>query len=108
MIESFEAELVFGAVDDRFDLLPDPADRRVGPVGLVGAAGTQQQRRQLADGGFEVAPAKPLSQTIVAASIGLASSNASAASRSPLLAATRSKSTIVPSASQSSTSLKPQ
>ena len=41
---SFELELVFEAVDDRFDSLPDPADRRGGPVGLVGAAGAQEQR----------------------------------------------------------------
>src|SRR5437868_3748279 len=52
---AFEQELVFEAVDDRFDSLPDPADRRIGPVGLVVSARTQKQRAPLADGGFEVA-----------------------------------------------------
>jgi hypothetical protein len=51
---AFEQQLVFEAVDDRFDPLPDPADRRFGPVGLVGAAGSQEQCAQLVDGGFEV------------------------------------------------------
>src|SRR4051812_50189487 len=50
----FEQELVFEAVDDRLDPLPDPAERRVWPVGLVGSAWPQQQRAQLAHGGFEV------------------------------------------------------
>src|ERR1700693_78906 len=35
---AFQGELFFEVVDDRFDPLPDPADRRVGTVGLVGAA----------------------------------------------------------------------
>src|SRR5437773_10989440 len=51
---AFEQELVFEAVDDRLDPLPDPADRRVGPVGLVMSARPQQQRAQLAHGRFEV------------------------------------------------------
>ena len=50
----FEQELVFEGVDDRFDPLSDPAGRRVGTVGLVGAAGSQKQRVQFTDGGFEV------------------------------------------------------
>ena len=49
----FEQELVFEAVDDRFDPLPDPADRWLRPVGLVGAAGPQKQRSEFADGGFD-------------------------------------------------------
>ena len=51
---AFEQQLVFEAVDDRLDSLPDPARRWVPPVGLVGAAGSQEQRAQLADGGLEV------------------------------------------------------
>lgn len=51
---AFEQELVFEAVDDRFDSLSDPAGRQVGPVGLVAAAGAQEQRPQLTGGGFEV------------------------------------------------------
>ncbi len=57
---AFEVELVFEAVDDRFDALTDPADRRVGPVGLVGAAGSKQECAQLADGGFEVGAGEAL------------------------------------------------
>ena len=34
----FEQELVFEGVDDRFDSLPEPADWRVGTLGLVAAA----------------------------------------------------------------------
>jgi len=47
---AFEQKLVFEAVDDRLDPLPDPADRRVGPVGFVGPAGPQEQGAQLANG----------------------------------------------------------
>ena len=56
----FEQELVFERVDDRFDSLPDPADRRNGPVGLIGAAGPEQECVQLADGGFEPGSRKAL------------------------------------------------
>src|SRR6266540_2914142 len=48
---AFEQELVFEAVDDRLDPLPDPADWRVGPVGLVGSARSQKQCPEFADGG---------------------------------------------------------
>src|SRR6266516_5573627 len=57
---AFEQELVFEAVDDRLDPLPDPADRRVGPVGLVMSAWPQQQRAQLAHGRFEVGAGETL------------------------------------------------
>src|SRR5216683_3549649 len=57
---AFQVELVFEAVDDRFDSLADPADRRVGPPGLVAAAGPEEQRAQLADGRFEVGAGEAL------------------------------------------------
>src|SRR2546430_583376 len=55
----FEVELVFEAVDDRFDPLPDPADRRVGTVGLVVSARSQQPA-QFAHGGLEVGAGEAL------------------------------------------------
>src|SRR5713101_8172188 len=51
---AFEQELVFEAVDDRLDALTDPADRRLGAVGLVGAAWPQQRRAEQAHGLFEL------------------------------------------------------
>lgn len=57
---ALEQELVFERVDDRLDSLPDPADRRAGPVGLVGAAGAQQEGPELAHGGFEVGAGEAL------------------------------------------------
>jgi hypothetical protein len=51
---AFEQELVFECVDDRLDPLADPADRRVGTLGLVGAAWAQEQRVHLVDGCLEV------------------------------------------------------
>src|SRR6266446_5767463 len=51
---AFEVELIFEAVDDRFDPLPDPSEWWVGPVGLVGSTRAQQERSQLAHGRFEV------------------------------------------------------
>src|SRR5712691_4168987 len=50
-----ERELLFERVDDRLDPLADEAERRRGPLGLVGAAGADNQRAQLAGGVFEVA-----------------------------------------------------
>src|SRR5713101_5449913 len=50
----FESELVFERVDDRLDPLPDLPDRQGLAVRLVGSAGAQQERAELADGVLEV------------------------------------------------------
>lgn len=105
---AFEQELVFECVDDRLDPLPDPADRRVGPVRLVGSAWSQQQGSQLADGRFEVGAGEPFVTDDRCAfdRVGLEQFECRLALGA--LAATRSKWTIVPSGAQRSTSLKPQ
>src|SRR5216684_7025972 len=65
----FEPQLVFEALHDRFDPLSDRPDRRVGPVGLVGAAGAQQAGAERGDCS-KSAPAKPLSAITSCPSIG--------------------------------------
>src|SRR6266567_475452 len=57
---AFELELVFEGVEDRLDPLSDPADRRLGAVGLVLSAWSQQDRSELGDGGFEVGAGEAL------------------------------------------------
>ena len=56
----FEQELVFECVDDRSDSLADPADRWLWPVGLVGAAGPQEQRAQFVYRRLEVGAGEAL------------------------------------------------
>src|SRR5437867_1268909 len=57
---AFEQELVFERVDDRLDPLPDPADRRLWAVGLVGAARAQKPVAELAYGLLELGAGEAL------------------------------------------------
>lgn len=53
---ALEAERVLQRLHDRLDALPDPADLRLGAVGFVGAAGSDDERLQVVDGLLELTP----------------------------------------------------